>query len=144
MTPDQLFSISNLVAMGGWILLVIAPNWAYTQKIILNGIIILLSLLYAILIVGHFGEPKGGGYNTLEQVSNLFQNRWLLLAGWVHYLAFDLITGLFIVHNARLNGVNRWIIIPCLLLTFLFGPCGLLLYLIIRFIKTRNYFASNF
>ena len=144
MTADQVFSFTNLLAVAGWILLIVAPYRKYTQKIILHGIIAFLSILYAYLIIFHFSESKNGGFNSLEEVSNLFRNKWLLLAGWTHYLAFDLMTGLFIINNSQIHQINRWIIIPCLLLTFLFGPCGLLLYLIVRLVKTRKYFAQNF
>lgn len=144
MNADQLFSAANMVALAGWMLLVAVPYWKFTQKIIFSGILMLLSVFYAYLIVAYWGEAPDGGFSSLQQVSNLFQNPNLLLAGWIHYLAFDLLAGLFIINNAALHRVNRLLVIPCLLLTFMFGPCGLLLYVLIRSIKTKNYFAQNF
>lgn len=144
MNTDQLFSIVNLLAVAGWLLLIVAPYRKFTQKIIFNGIIMLLAVAYAFLIIIYWGDAPDGGFSSLEEVSNLFENYNLLLAGWIHYLAFDLLAGLFIVNNARQHSINRWIIIPCLLLTFLFGPCGLLLFVVIRSIRTKNYFVSNF
>lgn len=73
----------------------------------------------------------------------LFQNQKLVVAGWVHYLAFDLLTGIFIKKNSLKYGISHWFIIPCLLFTFMLGPVGLLLYLLMRFIQTRDYFAEN-
>jgi hypothetical protein len=66
------------------------------------------------------------------------------VAGWVHYLAFDLMTGLFIKRNALKHGISHWLLIPCLFLTFMFGPIGLLLYFLIRLIITKQYFADNY
>ena len=54
----------------------------------------------------------------------------LLLAGWVQYLAFDLFIGAWQVRDARTQGISHLLVIPCLLLTFLFGPAGLLHFLI--------------
>lgn len=144
MTNDQLFSMVSMMALCGWLLLVIAPYWRLTEKIVLGGIITMLSLLYVYLIATHIGEAPDGGFGSLAEVANLFQNQSLLLAGWVHYLAFDLLTGLFILNNARLHSINRWWLIPCLLLTFMFGPAGFLLYVIIRIFSTKQYFTANY
>ena len=79
----------------------------------------------------------------MEEVSQLFNNDALLLAGWVHYLAFDLWVGSWEAGDAVKNGIHRLIMVPCLLLTFMFGPIGLLLYIIIRTIKTRKFFEHE-
>jgi hypothetical protein len=74
----------------------------------------------------------------------LFDNPVMVTAGWIHYLAFDLLAGIFIKRNGIKHNISHWLFVPCLLLTFMFGPMGLLVYLLVRFIKTRQYFASNF
>jgi hypothetical protein len=74
----------------------------------------------------------------------LFTDKTAVTAGWVHYLAFDLFTGIWIKKNAQKYNVHHLILIPCLLLTFMLGPIGLLLYLLIRLIKTKQYFAANY
>jgi len=60
------------------------------------------------------------------------------LAGWVHYLAFDLFIGSWEVRDANRHGIPPWAIIPSLILTFLFGPMGLLLYFLIRIARIRR------
>ena len=40
----------------------------------------------------NWGDAQGG-FGTLEGVAELLSNRWLLLAGWIHYLASDLFIG---------------------------------------------------
>ena len=52
--------------------------------------------------------------------------------GWIHYLAFDLFVGVWIARNADRHGINRIIQVPILFFTLMFGPMGLLIYLITR------------
>jgi hypothetical protein len=98
---------------------------------------LLLAVVYTGLLVGHWGE-SGGNFQTLTGVSTLFENHWLLLAGWVHYLAFDLFIGAWEVRDSKALGISHWIVLPCLALTFLFGPVGLLLYFLIRIARKRG------
>lgn len=132
MTADKIFSIANLIAMVSWIILVIAPRFVVTRKIILSGAIpLLLSVAYLILIVLFFGKSEGG-FDSLANVMKLFTNEWATLAGWIHYLAFDLFVGTWEVKDAQEKNISHWFVIPCLILTFLLGPIGFLLYSILR------------
>ena len=78
-----------------------------------------------------FGQ-SGGGFDSLPAVRQLFSNDWALLAGWVHYLAFDLFVGAWVARDAARSGVSRWFLMPVLPLTFLFGPAGFLLFQIFK------------
>jgi hypothetical protein len=84
MTPDQLFSISNSVALLGWIILVFA-GWKRWAAGFVTGLVLplLFGVLYAKLVAVHFGETPGG-FGTLSGVASLFSNRWMLVAGWIH------------------------------------------------------------
>jgi hypothetical protein len=77
-------------------------------------------------------QANAGGFSSLADVALLFQDPWALLAGWVHYLCFDLAVGTWEVRDAHRRGVPHGLLIPCLLFTFLFGPVGLLLYALVR------------
>ena len=79
-----------------------------------------------------FGPWSEGGFSTLAAVRTLFDNPWTLLAGWAHYLAFDLFIGGWQVRDAQRHGIRYVLIVPALVLTFLFGPAGWLLYMGIR------------
>ncbi|HEY0462208.1 MAG TPA: ABA4-like family protein [Pyrinomonadaceae bacterium] len=132
MTADKIFSIANLIALLSWLVLLVAPRWILTRKIILSGAIpLLLSAAYLILIILFFGKADGG-FDSLANVMKLFTNEWAVLAGWIHYLAFDLFVGAWEVKDAGERGISHWFVIPCLVLTFLFGPIGFLLYSILR------------
>jgi hypothetical protein len=134
-TPDLLFSLANALALVGWALLGLAPRWRFTESLVLSGAWPLgLAALYAVLIGGHYlGAHSGeGGFGSLAQVAALFHNPWALLAGWVHYLCFDLFVGAWEVRDAQRRGVPHGALVPTLVLTFLFGPVGLLVYFGVR------------
>ena len=87
-----------------------------------------LSALYATLVFTSFFTVEGGGFGSLDQVAALFSSRPGLLAGWVHYLAFDLLVGVWIAERADARGMSRLMQAPILLGTFMFGPVGYLIY----------------
>ncbi|GAB2792832.1 hypothetical protein HNQ93_003661 [Hymenobacter luteus] len=135
LTPDFLFSLANPVAMLGWALLILAPHWAGTRRLVLSGALpLVLAATYALLIGSHYLGAQGseGGFGSLQQVAALFRDPWALLAGWVHYLCFDLCLGVWESRDARRRGVPHLLLVPCLLLTFMLGPVGLLLYSWVR------------
>lgn len=136
---DTLFTISTNLAMAGWLLLILVPYWKWTKPIVQSGLIpILLSVVYLYLIVTGWGAGEGG-FGSIDEIRLLFADDRLLVAGWVHYLAFDLWLGSWEAGDARKNDIHRLILLPCQLLTFFFGPIGLLLYIIIRSIKTKSF-----
>ena len=57
----------------------------------------------------------------------------MALAGWVHYLAFDLFIGANIAREVADRGISRLFLIVLLPLTFLFGPIGYFAFVIVRF-----------
>jgi hypothetical protein len=121
-----------MLVLPGWLLLVFVPRWKWTARLICPVLIpLLLALVYLWLVVTTFGRTPGD-FNSLAGVSQLFQNPRALLAGWIHYLAFDLFIGSWEVRDAQRAGVHHLLVVPCLLLTFLFGPVGLLLYFALR------------
>jgi hypothetical protein len=144
MTPDKIFQLCSTIAMIGWIVLIILPHWQNVDRFLIGIIITLFCLVYVWIIVSDFRLSDMSSFGSLDGVMQLFTNKSLVTAGWVHYLAFDLMTGIFIRKNAQKNGISHWVTIPCLLLTFMLGPVGLLLYLLIRWIVTRIYFADNY
>ncbi len=132
MNPETLFRICNLVALIGWLLLIGLPRWAWTRRLVLSGALsLLLAAVYLILVIAFFGRGEGG-FGSLADVAKLFAQPYVLLAGWVHYLAFDLFIGAWEVRDAQSRGLTHWLVIPCLVLTFLLGPIGLLLYFALR------------
>ncbi|WP_345331401.1 ABA4-like family protein [Mucilaginibacter defluvii] len=138
MNTSQIFSLAGTIAALQWAILIILPKWKITQWLIRRPVVpVFLSVVYCIYIVGFFNTP-GGGYNSLQQVRTLFADDHLLLAGWVHYLAFDLLIGFAIIKSSQEKHISHWLIIPCLISTFMFGPCGFLLYQIFKNFKKQS------
>ena len=138
MTSEQVFSVSNFVAVAGWLILIVAGRARWAAALVTGAILpSLFAVVYSGLIITHWGETQGG-FSTLAGVRSLFSNQWLLLAGWVHYLAFDLFVGSWEVSDARNHHISHWAVVPCLVLTLLFGPAGFLAYSLVRLLKSRT------
>ncbi|HSK13788.1 MAG TPA: ABA4-like family protein [Phnomibacter sp.] len=144
MANETIFSIANGLALVSWIYLIIFPFRLSTNKIILGVSVALLSAAYALLVFQALQPGDLSKFGTLDGVTSLLSVPGAALVGWIHYLAFDLMVGLYIAHNAAKHGIRHALIIPCLMLTFMLGPVGLLLYLLIRLAVTKQWFAENF
>ncbi|MGB0786342.1 MAG: abscisic acid-deficient protein Aba4 family protein [Alphaproteobacteria bacterium] len=128
---ESWFSHAGLIAMIGWMILIFGPRrWPLLSAFPAYVFPAILSLGYAILILRHFGIAQGG-FSTLADVALLFSNDHLLLAGWVHYLAFDLFIGAWIARQSDDVGISRVVQATILVTTFMLGPFGLLLFLIV-------------
>ena len=132
MTAELLFSITNTIAVLCWILLAVLPGRRWVTDIVTGKAApALFAVIYIGIIVAMFGRGEGS-FGSLAGVATLFSNPWLLLAGWLHYLAFDLLIGTWEARDARERGVPHLLLVPCLFLTLMFGPAGWLLYMIVR------------
>ncbi len=130
MSADELFSLSGALALAGWVVLLFAPRGRLWLDLVPFLLIPAgLSLLYGGLVLAHFAA-SGGGYGSLDAVRLLFGSDWMLLAGWVHYLAFDLIVGAVMAGRMDRAGVMRLVQVPVLLCIVLFGPLGVVLALV--------------
>ena len=132
--PNTVFNIANSLALPGWIWLLV---WLFLPKQIQHktrygGLLlpIILSVMYCASAFVHLSSAEGG-FDSLPNVLSLFNDAGATLTGWIHYLAFDLFVGWCIARHTIANNVNRLLVIPCLLFTFVLGPVGLLLYGII-------------
>ena len=97
---------------------------------------LLLCAVYLVL-AARFLPGAEGGFGSLTDVRALFSVDALLLAGWVHYLAFDLLVGTMEVRQATELGIPHLSIVPALLLTFFLGPIGFLLFFVIKSARGR-------
>lgn len=138
MNPEALFQVANPLAMTGWLLLILSPM-APRFALPIAGFVLpaMLSVGYAALILA-FWWSAAGGFDSLPNVMALFDSPEIALAGWAHFLAFDLFIGAWQVRTARREGIAHLLVLPCLLLTFLFGPVGLLLFLGLRLARSRG------
>lgn len=132
MTPEALFGLAGTLVLPGWAILILAPRrWRWLNAVPQIAIPAMLSALYAALVLTHF-SAAGGGYGSLADVRQLLSTEWMLLAGWVHYLAFDLIIGAWAAARMDRAGVDRLVQGFVLPVIFLFGPLGFVLALLIE------------
>jgi len=139
MTPTIVFSIASVIAMPMWVLMLFFSKWKVTQFLIDFKVIPLaLAFIYAIYI---FQAIQIGGmmdFGSLTSIMALFTEKNALLAGWVHYLAFDLLVGMWMLDQNKELRINQLLMAPCLFLTFMLGPIGFLLFMIIKTIKQKQ------
>ena len=137
MTLETVFTAANAFAMIGWLALAVAPLApVWSERIAGLAVPAILALAYAAIIavgIAGGGSGEGGGdFNSLAGVMALFRSPMAALAGWLHYLAFDLLVGAWIVRAARAAGMPHWKALICLPPTLFLGPIGFLLFLALR------------
>jgi hypothetical protein len=138
-TPESAFRLFNTIALVGWIVLAVgvATRRALLYQTLAGRVFpVGFGVAYMILVATTFGSAEGG-FSSLAGVRSLFQSDWVLLAGWIHYLAFDLFVGSWIARKTLERGINRLVLIPILPLTFMFGPVGLVAFAFVDAIAAR-------
>ena len=143
MQPEMLFSAFSTLAMLGWLILIVFPRrWPWLNLIPALVIPLALSLGYSV-IIGLFFFQTEGGFDTLSNVQLLFTSPMAALAGWVHFLAFDLLIGCWIARSADKLHISRLIQAPILLAAFMFGPFGYLLFMLLKGINSLGLRKAN-
>lgn len=131
MNYELIFSAAGLAAMSGWAALLVSPlipKWSDR----IAGFAIPLLLAAAYCVIAFMPSDSEGGFGSFEEVALLFSSPSALMAGWLHFLAFDLLIGAWICRTARREGISFWAVLPTLPLTFMFGPAGFLAFSLVR------------
>lgn len=129
---ENMFSLAGIIAMIGWLMLLVSPlmpNWSDRIAGVVLPLVLSLGYLLLLLVPA---SASGGGFGTLADVIILFSYEQAALAGWVHFLAFDLFIGAWVCRTARLEGLPFILVLPCLPVIFLFGPAGFLAFQAVR------------
>ena len=136
MSNETAFSLANALVFPQWLLMLAAPTWPVTRWLTRT---LIVPALLAVLYGYYLFTSTGGAFDfmsfaTLSGVMTLFRQggEQVMLAGWIHYLAFDLVAGCWILRDAQQHGIAHGWLIPCLLFCFMLGPLGMLLYVIVR------------
>ncbi|ADB42414.1 ABA4-like family protein [Spirosoma linguale] len=140
MTPEAVFSLASTLVLPQWLLMIFAPRWVVTKWLMNSYLIpVVLAVIYSIYLFGG-GPVDFSAFGTLAGVKGLFSGGGdgVMLAGWVHYLAFDLVAGTVVVRDSQEKAIPHWLIVLPLFFCFMLGPVGLLLYWLIRVIRTRQ------
>lgn len=132
------FGAVNLLSLIAWIALIALPRWPALLSAILYLGVGLLCLVYATGLIGVVSGliPNAGGggadFTTIPGIRAIFATDAGVTIGWTHYLAFDLFVGIWIARDADAKGISRFIQAPILLATFMAGPLGLGIWLLLR------------
>lgn len=139
MTPTEVFSIAGMITMPMWILMILLPKWKVTRFLIDFKVIpLLLSILYSIYIFQAIQISGAMDFGSLASVMDLFTEENAVLAGWVHYLAFDLVVGMWMLDQNKKLRIHQLVMAPCLFGTFMLGPLGFLLFMMVRAFKQKQ------
>jgi hypothetical protein len=141
---SQIFTQQSRLVMVGWLALLVMPFWA-PAKLLALAVIAVMCLVYIYVVV--FGKkyeiderPSSvKGFFSLKGVMRLFKNPRNTLAAWLHILVFDLTVGLLISLDALQQGISNWFVAPVLFFSLMFGPSGLLIYLVIRVMHNPDF-----
>ena len=138
MPLEMLFKAASYAVLPFWLLLIAAPRWSWTQRLVHGPVVLLLlTPIYAFMLFGYAPPPKEMSFLTLYGVMVGFSAPHVVVAGWIHYLIFDLFVGAWESRDAIRRGVPHILVVPCLVATLLVGPVGLLLYVLVRFFFRR-------
>jgi len=140
MNPETLFSLSSLLVMPFWLLLIFLPRWRVTEQVMAGPwLAVPAALLYAVLVLPRFGEVFTAVSNpTLTGITALLGEPVGATIAWVHFLAFDLFVARWVYLDGRSRHISSWFISPILFFVLMLGPVGFLLYLVVRTAVTRQ------
>lgn len=130
------FRLANYSVLVGWVIIFFLPNWELGNKIILYGVFVIMALFYCYYLYltsqqkvkSEWGKPS---FFRMKGVLAIMDNPNAALASWMHILAFDLVIAYFIRIEGANLGIEHWKLLPCLFMTLMFGPIGLLMFLVL-------------
>ncbi len=131
MSLDSMFALANAIGLVGWLALLFAPVRRGTLVTVARIAGAALCIFYVVAFATT-GSPQLPIDYSLAGIAAFFGVPGYVLAGWIHYLAFDLWIGSWEVEEAGRTAMPHWLVLPCLLFTYLLGPVGLLLFLVAR------------
>ena len=135
---ETLFKAANYAVVPFWLLLIVVPRWSWTQRLVHGPVaLLLLTPVYAYMLFGYGPVPEGMGFSSLYGVMIGFSAPHIVVAGWIHYLIFNLFIGAWETRDAQRRGIPHLLVVPCLIVTLMIGPVGLLLYVLVRFFRTQ-------
>jgi len=130
------FRLLNLVVLPWWGIWLAAPRSAWAARAASHGAIFLvLCAVYALLLAAAVAGGAGQGFG-FDGLRLGLATPLGFLAGWAHYLVFDLFVGAWIVREGcRLELEVR----PYLVATLIAGPLGLGAFLVRRALRLRSF-----
>jgi len=143
-TIEMLYYWVNLGVLPFWIILIFFPK-SNLSKYFVTSIFPIFVLggaytfvLYKSYINSFNFENNFTLYLGINNISELFENKSFLMMFWIHFISINLFTGGWIVKDAQKLSINKMLIGIPLIVTYLIGPIGLLIYWLIRIFYAKN------
>lgn len=135
MPMDTLFSLSNLLVLPFWALMIFLPHWRWTKRLMTSPLIAVPpALIYAALVVPQIGGLLRALANPeLDAIAALLGTPAGATIGWIHFLTFDLLVGRWAYLESREKNITAWLVSPALFMVLMVGPIGFLFYLGLRY-----------
>jgi hypothetical protein len=137
MDTSLVFQIVNTIVLPAWIILIFFPKKSWRNPVIYS-FAVLMAILYTFYVITGLGDMDMESFSKLEGIKEMFSTDVAVLTGWIHYLVFDLLVGNWVLNNSQKHKINHYWVIPCLILCFMFGPIGYLIYSLVKLIQTKG------
>ncbi len=144
MSAATFFTLITVIGGIGWLsLILLSPFWKGVDGFVIGIVFAMMAIVYSYLNFGNIGDVGGpSAFMSFDGVMRIFSNPYLVDGGWAHILSLDILLGIWIKNNAAKSNIPYWLVVLVLLLTIMFAPFGILVYLIIHWIKTKQYFVD--
>jgi len=143
-TIEMIYYWVNLGVLPFWFILIFFPQ-SYLSRYFVTSIfpILLLSISYVFLFYKSFLNSYDflGNFNLylgIGDLSNLFADNSFLMMFWVHFVSINLFAGGWIVKDSQKFLINKILLAIPLIITYLIGPVGLIVYWIIRIFYAKR------
>ena len=139
MDAENIYAASNIAVLPAWALLIFAPRWKWTEILVHR---IWVPGLFCLLWIGIFifrpASAEGAGIGSLDQFMIFMSGDYDALMIWVQLVVWDLFVGIWIARDAIGKNIHHAWVVPSLLLTLTYPPIGLMAYLLIRFVYSKD------
>ena len=143
-TIEMIYLWVNVGVIPFWLILLFFPQ-SKICGIFVTSIFpfLVLALLYVYLLYYFYNS----GYNFIEnfnlyfgffELRNLFENEAFLILFWGHFISINLFCGAWITRDSQKLFISKYLIFFPIILTYLVGPMGLLIYWLIRIIYAKR------
>jgi hypothetical protein len=138
-TLERIYTTSNIVLLPVWLLLIFAPGWRWTDRIVNRlWIPLLYCMSVTLILLIRPASPAGASIGSLSGFMLMLNEPTTALMIWIQLVIWDLFIGAWMARDARRHGIHwGWMVVPMLVI-YIFGPPGLLLYFGLRFAKRRT------
>ena len=143
-TIEILYYWVNFGVLPFWLILIFFPQSNLCRYFVTSIFpILLLSgayifMLYKSYLSSYEFLTNFDLYLSISNLSNLFSNETFLMLFWIHFVSINLFTGGWIVKDSQKFGINKITLFLPLLITYLIGPLGILVYWIVRIFYAKR------